>query len=63
MLITLGSDSIVVIDASDMVCKNTSVGRGVLWAVAFVSSSTLEFLFLSMYSIVKPLEEILHSSD
>jgi hypothetical protein len=57
MLITLGSDSIVFIDASDMVWKNTSTGRGVLWVVAFASSSASK-LFLSMYSTVKPLEKL-----
>jgi hypothetical protein len=46
MLITLGSGSIVFIDASDMVCENTSAGKGLLRAAAFASSSALEFLFL-----------------
>jgi hypothetical protein len=55
MLITLGSGSIVFIDASDMFCENTLAGKGLLWATAIVSSSALEFLFLSMYSTVKPL--------
>jgi hypothetical protein len=32
MLITLGSGSTVFIDASDLICKNTSAGRGVLRA-------------------------------
>jgi hypothetical protein len=54
MLITLGSCLIVFIDASDMVCKNTSTGKGLLRAM---SSSTSEFLFLSMYSMVKPLKK------
>jgi hypothetical protein len=58
MLITLVSGSIVFIDASDMVYRNTSVGRVVLQAVAFVSSSASVFLFLSMYSTVKPLKKI-----
>jgi hypothetical protein len=62
MLMTLGSGSIVFIDASVMVCKNTSTSRGLLWAAAFASSSALEFLFMSMYSMVKPLI-FFHSSD
>jgi hypothetical protein len=39
MLITLGSGSIVFIDASAMICRKTSTDKGVLWAVAFASSS------------------------
>jgi hypothetical protein len=58
MLITLGSDSIIFIDASDMIYWNTSAGRGVLRATAFASSSASVFLFLSMYSIVKPLKKL-----
>jgi hypothetical protein len=58
MLMTLGSGSIVFIDASIMVCKNTLAGRGLLRADAFVSLSSLEFLFLSMYLTVKPLKKI-----
>jgi hypothetical protein len=54
----LGSDSIVFIDASDMLYKNTSAGREVLQAAAFMSSSALTFLFLSMYSTVKPLKKV-----
>jgi hypothetical protein len=56
MLITLGSGLIVFINASDMVYDNTSAGKGVLRAAAFASSSASEFLFLSMYSTVKPLK-------
>jgi hypothetical protein len=62
MLMTLGSNSIVFIDASIMVCKNTSTGRGLLRVAAFASSSASEFLFLSMYSMVKPLNFFSHSS-
>jgi hypothetical protein len=50
-----GSSSIVFIDMFVMVYKNTLAGSGLLQAAAFMSSSTLEFLFLSMYSTVKPL--------
>jgi hypothetical protein len=39
-----------------MVCKNTSAGRGVLQAAAFVSLSASEFLFLSMYPMMKPMK-------
>jgi hypothetical protein len=62
MLITMGSGSIVFIDASDMICENTSAGKGLLRAAAFVSSSASELFFLSMYSMVKPLN-FFHSSD
>jgi hypothetical protein len=58
MSITLGSDLIVFIDASGMVCENTSAGKGLLRATAFACSSASEFLFLSMYSTVKPLKKI-----
>jgi hypothetical protein len=54
MLITLGSGSIVFIDASDMVYENTSAGKGLLRVAAFLSSLASGFLFLSMYSMVKP---------
>jgi hypothetical protein len=57
MKTTLGSGSIIFINASDMVCKNTSAGKGVLRAAAFASSLALVFLFLSMYSTVKPLKK------
>jgi hypothetical protein len=57
MLITLGFGSNIFIDASDMVCRNASASRGVLRAAAFASSSASMFLFLSMYSTVKPLEK------
>jgi hypothetical protein len=57
MLITLGSSSIVFIDAFDMVCENTSAGKELLQAAAFVSLSASEFLFLSMYCMVKPLKK------
>jgi hypothetical protein len=57
MLITLGSSSTVFIDVSDMICKNTLAGNGVLRATAFASLSASTFLFLSMYSIVKPLKK------
>jgi hypothetical protein len=55
-LITLGSGSTVLMDASNITCRNTSAGRGVLRATTFASSSALEFLFLSMYLMVKPLK-------
>jgi hypothetical protein len=38
MLMTLGSGSIVFIDASDMTCRKMSVGKGVLRTAAFASS-------------------------
>jgi hypothetical protein len=57
MLITLGFDSTIFIDAPNMIYKNTSAGSGVLRAAAFASSSTLVFLFLSMYSTVKSLKK------
>jgi hypothetical protein len=50
MLMILGYGSIVFINASVMVCKNTSTGSGLLRAAAFTSSLASEFLFLSMYS-------------
>jgi hypothetical protein len=53
----IGFDSIVFIDASVIVCQNTSIGRGVMRAAAFVSLLALNFLFLSIYSIVKPLKK------
>jgi hypothetical protein len=52
---TLGSVSIVFIDASDMIYKKTLAGKGVLQAATFASSSASVFLFLSIYSTVKPL--------
>jgi hypothetical protein len=55
MFITLGSSSIVFIDASVMVYENTLTGKGLLRAATFVSSSASEFLFLSMHYMVKPL--------
>jgi hypothetical protein len=58
MLITLGSGSTFFIDASDMICRNTSADSGVLRAAAFASSSASTFLFLLMYSTVKPLKKI-----
>jgi hypothetical protein len=45
-----------------MISKTTSASRGVLWATVFASSSALAFLFLSIYSTVKPLKKF-HSSD
>jgi hypothetical protein len=51
------NDSIVLIDASDMICRKTSFGKGVLHAAAFASLSALVFLFLSIYSTVKPLKK------
>jgi hypothetical protein len=62
MLMTLESGSIVFIDASVMVCKNTLAGKGLLRAAAFTSSLASKFLFLSMYSMVKPLKKF-HSFD
>jgi hypothetical protein len=56
-LITLGHGSIVLMDASDITCTNTSASRGVLWDATFASSSASEFLFLSMQSTVKPLKK------
>jgi hypothetical protein len=55
---TLGSGSIVFMDASNMICRNTSAGMGVFRAVAFASSSASAFLLLSIYSIVKHLKKI-----
>jgi hypothetical protein len=55
-LMTLGSGSIVFIDASGMICRKTSVGKGVLRAAAFASSSASVFLFLSIYFTVKHLK-------
>jgi hypothetical protein len=55
---TLGSGSIVFIDASGMICRKMSTNKGVLWAAAFASSSASVFLFLSIYSTVKPLKKI-----
>jgi hypothetical protein len=57
MLITLGSGSTVFIDVSNMIYWNTSAGSGVLRATAFAGSSASAFLFLSMYSTVKPLKK------
>jgi hypothetical protein len=57
MLITLGSGSIVFIDASDMVYRNMSTGRVVFRAAAFVRSSASMFLFHSLYSTTKPLKK------
>jgi hypothetical protein len=62
MLMTLGSSSIVFIDAPDMICRKMLVGKGVLQAAGFASSSASVFLFLSIYSMVKPLI-FFHSSD
>jgi hypothetical protein len=62
MLITLGSTSIIFIDASDMVCRNTSTGRGVLQATAFVSSSASTFLFL-FYGETSGKKSILLTKD
>jgi hypothetical protein len=63
MFISLGSVSIVFIDASNMVSRNTSPGRGLLQAAAFSSSLASMFLFLSMYSIVKPLKKFYSSNQ
>jgi hypothetical protein len=57
MLITFDSSLIVLIDASDMICKKTSTGKGVLRATAFANSLALAFLFLSIYSTLKPLKK------
>jgi hypothetical protein len=57
ILITLGSGSIVFIDAFDMIYENMFAGKGVLRAAAFTSSLALAFLFLSIYSTVKPLKK------
>jgi hypothetical protein len=56
MLMTLGSDSIVFINASDMTCSQMLASKGVLRATTFASSSASVFLFLSIYSMVKPLK-------
>jgi hypothetical protein len=55
MLMTLGSGSIIFIDALDMICRKMLAGKGVLLAAAFASSSASVFLFLSIYSMVKSL--------
>jgi hypothetical protein len=52
---TMGSGSIVFVDASDIICKKMSAGKGVLRAAAFASSSASAFLFLPIYFTVKPL--------
>jgi hypothetical protein len=62
MLMTLGSGSIVFIDASDMICRKMSAGKGVLRVAFFAGSSASIFLFLFIYSMVKPLKKF-HSSD
>jgi hypothetical protein len=41
----------------DMICRKASGGRGVLRVAAFASSSASAFLFLSMYSTMKPLKK------
>jgi hypothetical protein len=43
---------------TDMICRKMSAGRGVLRAASFASSSASAFLFLSIYSMVKPLKTI-----
>jgi hypothetical protein len=47
-LISLGFSLTVFTEASSITWKNTSVGKGVLRAVAFASSSVLTFLLLSI---------------
>jgi hypothetical protein len=44
-------------DVSDITCRTTSAGRGVLRAATFANSLALEFLFLLMCSMVKPLKK------
>jgi hypothetical protein len=47
-LISLGFSLTVFTKASSITWKNTSVGKGVLRAVAFASSSASTFLLLSI---------------
>jgi hypothetical protein len=56
ILVSLGFGSTVFMEASSMTQKNTSAGIGVLRAMAFARSLALMFLFLSMYSTVKPMK-------
>jgi hypothetical protein len=45
MLMTLGSGSIVFIDASDMICRKMSAGKGVLRAAAFAGILVSVYIF------------------
>jgi hypothetical protein len=55
-LIILGSGSTILMDASNITCRNTSAARGVLRAAAFTNSTDSTFLARSMYSTVNPLK-------
>jgi hypothetical protein len=54
-LITLGSVSTVLIEASSTTWKNTSAGSGVLCDAAFANSLALKVLLLSMCSTINHL--------
>jgi hypothetical protein len=56
MLISLGYGSTIFTNAPSITCKNTSASVGVLRAAAFANSSASMFLFLLLYSIVKPMK-------
>jgi hypothetical protein len=56
ILISLGTDTTVLTEASSRTWKNMSARIEMLQAAAFARSSALVFLFLSMYSTVNPLK-------
>jgi hypothetical protein len=49
IIISLGSSSIVLIEAFPITWKNISADSGILRTTTFANSSVLMFLFLSMY--------------
>jgi hypothetical protein len=49
IIISLGSSSIVLIEAFFITWKNISADSGILRTTTFANSSVLMFLFLSMY--------------
>jgi hypothetical protein len=55
-LISLGSGSNILTEASSITWKNKSADNDILWVAAFTNSSASVFLLLSMYSTVNPLK-------